>query len=78
MRYLGLIFLGLTALLGASFAIINARSVPFNYYFGSQEIPLSILLVLTLIIGVLLGMSFMFPLIFRLKLEIRRLRRGIK
>lgn len=75
MRFLGLIFLSLTALLGMSFAVLNAQTVTFYYYLGSAQIPLSLLLVGALVLGVIIGMLTLMLSVFKLKYEIRRLRR---
>ena len=40
---------------GVSFAVLNAESVQLNYYLGSVELPLSLILIVTMIIGALLG-----------------------
>lgn len=75
MRYLGLIALSLTALLGISFAMLNAQQVHFDYYVGTQELPLSLLLIGTFVLGIIIGMLTFLSTIFKLKYEVRRLRR---
>lgn len=76
MRIFSILILSLTALVGISFAVLNAHSVRVNYYIGVREIPLSLLLLLALVLGILIGILSLYPRIFRLKLEIRRLRRS--
>ena len=42
-------------LFGVTFAVLNAENVQLNYYLGSVEMPLSLVLVLTMILGAALG-----------------------
>lgn len=76
MRLFSILILSLTALIGISFAVLNAQPVLVNYYFGTQTIPLSLLLLMVLILGILIGLFSLYPRIVRLKLEVRRLRRS--
>ena len=64
--------------IGAAFAVNNGDSVTLNYYFGSQEMPLSLLLIFTLIVGAIIGMLSATATIFRLKRENASLRRKTK
>jgi len=77
MRIFSMLLLSLTALIAISFAILNATPVRVDYYIGTQEIPLSLLLVGSFILGILFGVFLLFPTLVRRRLEIRRLRRGI-
>jgi len=47
-RLLKLLFILLVMVAGSAFAVMNADPVVLNYYFGSREIPLSVVLVGTL------------------------------
>lgn len=42
-------------ILGLSFALLNASPVKLNYYIGTASISLSLLLVLTVGLGILIG-----------------------
>jgi putative membrane protein len=75
MRIIKLIVLMLIVLLGAVFAVLNAESVQFNYYFGSRELPLSLIMTIALGAGALLGIFACMGLIFGLKRENMQLRR---
>lgn len=77
MHYLGLIVLGFAAILGISFAVLNAQSVTFNYYLGTHELPLSLLLIAILVFGICIGLIASWPSLLRLKFENRRLRRSL-
>lgn len=76
MRIFSILTLSLTALIGISFAVLNAHSVKVNYYLGSKEIPLSLLLLLSFVLGIIIGLLCLYPRIVRLRLELRRLRRS--
>lgn len=55
---LRLIYLSLSLLviiLGVAFSVLNAENIQLNYYLGSIELPLSLVLVVAMIIGALLG-----------------------
>jgi putative membrane protein len=43
-------------LVGVALAVMNADPVNLNYYFGSRELPLSVLLVAAVFVGAILGM----------------------
>ena len=75
MRIIKLILLFLIVLLGAVFAVLNADPVNFNYYFGSHELPLSLIMTLAMGVGVLLGMLACMGLMFGMKRENLQLRR---
>lgn len=45
----------LVIIFGIVFAVLNAENVQLNYYLGSVELPLSLVLVVAMIIGALLG-----------------------
>lgn len=76
MRFFSILILSLVALLGISFAVLNAGLVHINYYIGSREIPLSLLLFLSFVLGLGLGMLSLYGRLLRLKWEIRRLKRS--
>lgn len=70
------LFLGLLVLIvGLSFAVLNAEKVPLNYYLGQSELPLSLLLVLAMAFGALLGVISTLGLLLAQKSETARLRR---
>lgn len=76
MRLLSLLILTLAALLGIGFSVLNATPVLVRYYVGTAELPLSALLLGVLAVGLFLGWLASLPSFFKLKLEVRRLRRG--
>jgi len=78
MRAIKLLIIIALIFIGAAFAYNNGDSVTINYYFGSQDMPLSMLVIATLIIGAIVGMFSATGSIFRLKRENSALRRKSK
>jgi hypothetical protein len=50
-RILGFVALVLVVTAALSFAVLNARPVPVNFYFGTRDLPLALALVLALVAG---------------------------
>lgn len=78
MRIFTLIFALLILLLGISFAVMNADLVTIKYYFGIAHMPLSLLLVIALIIGVLLGLATTLFMFFKAKAGQHYLRKQLQ
>lgn len=74
MRYIKLLFILPIMVIGAVFAVLNAETVPFNYYFGMINLPLSVLLVGFLFSGALMGAIVAFFVRLGLKQENAQLR----
>ena len=75
MRILALLVLLLVVGVGLTFSVMNAEPVTLDYYFGSSDIPLALLLVISLALGALLGVIASLGLIVRLKRTASSLRR---
>ncbi|MES9830739.1 MAG: LapA family protein [Candidatus Thiodiazotropha sp. DIVDIV] len=75
MRFIKLFLVIFIMMFGAVFAVLNSDSVPVNYYFGSRELPLSLVLTLVLGAGVILGLVSSMGRIVGLKREIQSLKR---
>jgi putative membrane protein len=78
MRIFYYILIGLVLLLGITFAILNSSLVTFHYYFGTMQVPLSLILGFTFGIGILLGWLLGLKIILRIKRENRSLRRSLR
>lgn len=74
-RFIRLFLLLIFAVLGAAFASLNGAMVSVDYYFGLTELPLSIVILIALGIGVILGGLAGLALFFRAKRENYQLRR---
>ena len=72
-RFLTLFTMFIVAVAALAFAILNADSVTFRYYLGEFELPLSLLLALTLLFGTLLGALSMLGVTLRQRHENGRL-----
>ena len=77
---LRLIYLSLSLLviiLGVAFSVLNAESIQLNYYLGSVELPLSLVLVLAMIVGALLGIFASLGLIIGSRRSATKLKRSV-
>ena len=78
MRIIMMLFLLVLAVIGLSFAILNAHPVELNYYFGKLNFPLSLLLVEALVLGAFLGLMSAGAILLKAKGESRHLKKRIK
>ncbi len=62
---------------GAAIGFFNVEHVRFNYLTGSVELPLIYLLLVELVVVTLIGLALFAGRVWRLKLEIRGLRRRL-
>lgn len=76
-RVIGLLLLVALVALGLSFAVLNAEPVALNYYFGSANIPLSLIMVAVLAAGALLGVLASLTVIVRYKARAAQLKRRL-
>ena len=68
----------LIILLGISFASLNAEKVTVHYYLGVSHIPISLLVVITLVIGILIGFFAGLIFYFKAKRANSRLKKRMK
>lgn len=71
-----LVVFAVIVVLGVTFAVLNAEPVTLKYYFGSSEIPLSLVVVLSVAFGAVLGMLAGVGLWLRSRREIARIRKS--
>lgn len=74
MRCITYVFLIVLFILGLIFAGLNADLVSVNYYWGIKRLPLSLLAILSFILGGLLGLLTALITYVKLKYANRRLR----
>ncbi|VAX06964.1 hypothetical protein MNBD_GAMMA26-1993 [hydrothermal vent metagenome] len=74
-RFVKLIIVLLVMMLGVVVAVTNPGSISLNYVLGIAEIPLSIVLVVALSLGALLGIIVSLGVLLRLKHENSKLQR---
>ena len=77
-RALLLLFLLLMALVSSVLTKLNSDEITFNYYIDSADIPLALLLLLTLICGALLGLLLTLGMALSGHAEKRRLRHTLQ
>ena len=68
----------LVALVGLSFALINAETVTLNYYFGSIQAPLSLVIVIALAAGAAMGVIASMWVVIGQKRELAKLHKAVK
>lgn len=78
MRLFVLFFYIVLIIMGVSFAALNAASVQVNFYFTIATMPVSVLLALSLGVGMILGMLIFSIRYWRLKLECRKMTNQLK
>jgi lipopolysaccharide assembly protein A len=78
MRVFSYAVLLIIMILGLVFAILNSGQVIFNYYLGTLQISLSLLLVFTLGFGIFLGFIFTIISVIKLKKDNYKLKNKIK
>jgi uncharacterized integral membrane protein len=66
------------ALLSSVLTKLNAHETTFNYYLASVDMPLSLLLLLTLICGALFGLLLTIGMMLSERTEKNRLRHTLK
>jgi putative membrane protein len=77
-RIISLVFLLVVLICGLFFGLLNAEPVRIDYYFGARELPLSLILVITLLAGAVCGVIASLSLIIGKNREISRLRKELK
>ena len=77
-RLIQIISISLVVILGAVFAVRNAAQVKLDFYFTGFETYLSLVVIVSIIIGVLLGVLASLGWVLRARVELARLRREIK
>ena len=77
-RALLLLLLILLAIATSVMTRLNLEPVVFHYYFGSLELPLSILVIAALSVGTVVGLVLTIGLTLSTRAERRRLRRTLQ
>lgn len=63
---------------GVTFSVLNAENIQLNYYLGSVELPLSLLLVIAMIFGAMLGIFASMSLIIGSRRSAHKLKRSVE
>lgn len=78
LRLLYLLSALLVIILGILFAVLNAESVQLNYYLGSVELPLSLVLVLSMTFGAILGVIASLGFVIASRRSTSKLKRSVE
>lgn len=78
LRLLNILLLIALIVLGLTFAVLNSDPVSLNYYFGFREVPLSMIVVIALATGAVIGVLVSMGILLRQKQQTFRLRRQLK
>ncbi len=78
MRIISLLLIVAILAFGLFFGLLNAENVEVDYYLGKAEVPLSVVMVVMLIAGALLGTLASLGVIMRQGRQIGRLRRELR
>jgi len=65
----------LLSLLGISFALLNAEWITVNYYVGTLKLPISLLVLCSILLGIVLSVSMLSCKILQLKIKNSRLQK---
>lgn len=77
-RLLKVCFIIVIIFLGLIFHLKNGQTIVIDYYAGSINLPLSLMTVIALCVGAILGMLASLPILFKLKHENEKLVRQVK
>jgi len=77
-RFILYVISAIIVIAGVTFAYLNAVNVSLNYYFGVVSIPLSMLLLLTMGVGIIIGAIFVIPVHVKLSAANRKIKRLTK
>ncbi|MGW8311329.1 MAG: LapA family protein [Thiogranum sp.] len=77
-RLIGFLFLVALVVIGLSFAVLNSQPVSLNYYLGYRDIPLSMIVVLSLATGAVIGALVSLGMILKLRAQLAQLRRKLR
>ncbi len=75
-KIISFVFMFLVLVLGLGFFTLNDHSVALNYYFGSSELSLPIILIVAVTLGAVLGLIGSMRPILKLRKEIALLKRS--
>jgi len=78
MRLIATIIIVTMAIFAVLFTVLNATPVSIDYYAGQSTLPLSLLLVISLFAGAVLGVLASIGIMLRLKTENVKLQKELK
>ena len=78
MRYILYVFWVFIILLGATFSALNAQKITLNCYLDTHTIYLPLLILVTLLVGAILGVIAILPALLKNKKAARRLKSQVR
>ncbi len=78
LRIIYLILFLVLVIFGIAFAVLNAEPVELNYYFGSKQIALSLILVIAMMVGAMLGVIASAGLFVSSRREVAKLKKSVE
>lgn len=78
MKIVSLVLVIVILLIALSFSAVNAHAVKLNYYVGSVEAPLALVLVSTFTLGAMFALAAMLRVLIGLRLDLMRVRKTLK
>lgn len=76
-RFVYLVLTLMVVIFGIVFAVLNADTVQLNYYLGSVELPLSLVIMLAMIVGAVLGIFASLSFIIGSRRNLSKLKRSV-
>ena len=77
-RIINIILILIVTVFTVTFTLLNSQPVKVNFYFGSYELDLLVVMVICLVLGVLLGVMAALGKMLSMKKELMRKERKIK
>jgi len=77
-RLISFVILLFILIVGIYFGLLNAEPVTINYYFGSYDMPLSLVMVVSVLLGALLGAVASIGIVFKMRKRINRLKKEMR
>jgi putative membrane protein len=62
---------------GIVFAVLNADPVDLHYYFGNKQVALSLVIVLSMMVGAILGVIASIGMIVNSRREVHKLKKSV-
>jgi len=78
MQIVGLVLTLLLIVVGTAFAALNSKSVAINYLLGSKELPLALVMLVSMSVGIIISLFFLGVNIIKLKARNKSLENKLK
>ena len=72
------VFFLVLVLFGIIFAVLNSDIVALNYYFGVQQVPLSLIMLLSMIVGTVIGVLVSMAQLLKARRDVSKLKKQVQ